>query len=183
MLISSGILASCGDAKKGIKTTTTASEEVETQKSQLEQALTDGNLKQASVVADSMSLFVDDFTPEQTVQVLTTFIKVYKDAVARHESRKALETIRKYVDVYDIALSTNPKDTKTAFQKAMRNNPELDFGAVAIAFREKLSNYDSLQDGSLNRNQSDRTDSVTKTNSDTVAEKPQEIPLELRPAE
>ncbi len=60
-------VAACGGSKKS--EAAPMAEEVEVQKSQLEQALTSGNLKQASVMADSMSLFVDDFTPEQTVQV------------------------------------------------------------------------------------------------------------------
>ncbi|MCM1077102.1 MAG: hypothetical protein NC411_07055 [Bacteroides sp.] len=167
-----------GDAKKA--EAVPAAEEVEVRKSQLEQALTSGNLKQASVMADSMSLFVDDFTPEQTVQVLTAFVSLHNDATRKHESRRDLETLRKYVDVYDIALSVNPKDTREAFRKAMRKNPELDFDSIARAFREKLSQYDSMQDGSAV--------GPAETPADTAAidsvtpEKPKELPVELRPA-
>ena len=45
-------------------------ETVEVQQSQLEEALTSGNLKQASVMADSMSLFVDSIcvNPQRCVE-------------------------------------------------------------------------------------------------------------------
>ena len=55
------------------------------------------------------------------------FLSVHNDAVAAKERRRDLETIRKYIDVYDIAVSTNPKDTRAAFAKAKRINPEVDF--------------------------------------------------------
>ncbi len=103
------IVTSCG-GKKTAEIPAATAETVEGQKSQLAEALSTGNLRQASAMADSMSLFVDDFTPEQTVQVLSAFVKVYSDAQSKRESRRALETVRKYVDVYDIALSVNPKD-------------------------------------------------------------------------
>lgn len=155
--------------------------EVEEQKSQLEEALSTGNLKQASVMADSMSLFVDDFTPEQTVQVLTAFVSIHNDASKKRETRRDLETLRKYVDVYDIALSVNPKDTRAAFKKAMSRNPELDFDSIAKAFRERLSGYDAMQDGSLANGQVAEPDTVVKP--DSVASARPELPLELRPAE
>lgn len=175
--------ASCSGSGKNENAA--SSETVGEQNSQLAQALSEGNLKQASVMADSMSLFVDDFTPEQTVQVLTAFISVHEDAVAKHERRRDLETLRKYVDVYDIALSVNPKDTRAAFGKAKRRNPAIDFDSIAADFRSKLSQYDSMQDGSLVAGEPERTDSASAPATDTVAPAPEakEIPLELRPAE
>lgn len=174
-------VAACGGSKKS--EVAPMAEEVEVQKSQLEQALTSGNLKQASVMADSMSLFVDDFTPEQTVQVLTAFVTLHNDATKKHESRRDLETLRKFVDVYDIALSVNPKDTRAAFQKAYSKNPSLDFDSIAKAFRAKLRDYDAMQDGSLVSAPEEPVD-TTPAKVDTVpAPQPVEIPLELRPAE
>lgn len=172
--------ASCGGSDKG-GSVADAGEAVEVQQSQLEEALTSGNLKQASVMADSMSLFVDDFTPEQTVQVLTAFVSIHNDASKKRETRRDLETLRKYVDVYDIALSVNPKDTRAAFKKAMSRNPELDFDSIAKAFREKLNQYDSMQDGSLSAAKPVETDTVAK--SDSGASTVKELPMELRPAE
>ena len=118
------------------------------------------------------------------MQVLSAFVKVYSDAQSKRESRRALETVRKYVDVYDIALSVNPKDTRAAFEKARRAGTGLDFDSIARAFREKLSNYDAMQDGSLTAQSSEPADTA-KAQADTVsATAPvKEIPLEHRPAE
>lgn len=132
-------------------------------------------------MADSMSLFVDDFTPEQTVQVLTAFVSIHNDASKKRETRRDLETLRKYVDVYDIALSVNPKDTRAAFKKAMSRNPGLDFDSIAKAFREKLNQYDSMQDGSLSAAKPVETDTVAKR--DSGASTVKDLPMELRPAE
>lgn len=174
-------LASCKGNKSGETESTPDTVE---QESQLAQALSTGNIKQAAAVADSLSLFVDDFTPEQTVQVLTAFISVHKDAVAKRERRRDLETLRKYVDVYDIALSVNPNDTREAFAKAKRRNPAIDFDSIAADFRSKLSQYDSMQDGSANMPEPEKADSTASVNTDTVNQpKPVEIPLEYRPAE
>lgn len=173
---------SCGGSKKNAESLPeTTTKEVEVQKSQLEQALSSGDLKHASVMADSMSLFVDDFTPAQTVQVLTAFVTLHNDATKKHEGRRDLETLRKFVDVYDIALSVNPKDTREAFRKALAANPALDFDSIAKVFRARLRDYDSMQDGSLVGASDVQPDSAK---ADTVAAKQQpELPMELRPAE
>lgn len=178
-VVTAFLCVGCGRSKS--KHAVVDTEAVEVQQSQLEEALTSGNLKQASVMADSMSLFVDDFTPEQTVQVLTAFVSIHNDASKKRETRRDLETLRKYVDVYDIALSVNPKDTRAAFKKAMSRNPELDFDSIAKAFREKLNQYDSMQDGSLSAAKPVETDTVAK--SDSGASTVKELPMELRPAE
>lgn len=163
----------CGSKKKE---TIANPVEMEQQNTRLADALNVGDIKHASTMADSMALFVDDLTPEQTVQVLMAFMTVHNDAVAKKESRRDLETLRKFVDVYDIALSANPKDTRAAFDKVKKINPEVDFDALAIAFREKLTQYDAIQDGTL---------VAAETPADTVATDSvtEEIPLELRPAE
>lgn len=172
-------IAACmtGCGGKGGGGTESVAESVDEQNTQLAEALNVGNISQASAMADSMSLFVDDFTPEQTVQVLMAFLSVHNEAAAAKERRRDLETIRKYIDVYDIALSVNPKDTRAAFAKAKRINPEVDFDSIAVMFRERLAQYDAIQDGSLVAPEPEATDSAT---TDSIVE---EIPLELRPAE
>lgn len=159
---------------------------MEEQNTQLAEALSAGNLKAASAMADSMSLFVDDFTPEQTVQVLMAFLTVHNDAVSKKERRRDLETLRKYVDVYDIALSVNPKDTRAAFEKAMRINPTVNFDSIAQSFREKLTQYDAIHDGSLVTDEPQQADTVaadTMPASRQNSDNPADLPLELRPAE
>ncbi|MDE6171441.1 MAG: hypothetical protein K2F68_09820 [Duncaniella sp.] len=175
---------SCGG--DSTKEQTVVSADVEEQNTQLAEALSAGNLKAASAMADSMSLFVDDFTPEQTVQVLMAFLTVHNDAVSKKERRRDLETLRKYVDVYDIALSVNPKDTRAAFEKAMRINPTVNFDSIAQSFREKLTQYDAIHDGSLVTDEPQQTDTVaadTMPASRQNSDNPADLPLELRPAE
>ncbi len=145
--------------------------------SRLAMALNDGQIGRASEMADSMALMVDDLTPEQTIQVLTAFLTIHNQAVASGEHRKDLETLRKYVDVYDIALSVNPRDTRAAFEKAHRLNPAVNFDSVATSFREKLTQYDAIHDGSLTA-----SEPVDTAAADTTA-KAEELPVELRPAE
>ena len=154
-------------------------EAAELQNSRLARALTEGHVETASAMADSMSLFVDDLTPDQTVQVLMAFLTVHNEAVAKKDTRRDLETLRKYVDVYDIALSVNPSDTRAAFDKARRVNPAVDLDSLATSFRERLTQYDAIHDGSLTTTEPADTETVTVDTANTV----EEIPLELRPAE
>lgn len=166
---------SCGSRKTPASEPTAEQTAVE-QASPLADALNGGNLSHASQMADSMSLFVDDFTPEETVQVLMAFLQVHNDAVANKQSRRDLETLRKYIDVYDIALSVNPKDTRKAFDKARRLNPSVDFDSLARVFRDRLTQYDAIHDSSMT------SDPADEAKPDSAAEA-EEIPLELRPAE
>ena len=175
LLLAALALAACGSSGHEEKSPV-VTEQAREQNSRLEVALSAGDINNVAQVADSMSLFVDDFTPEQTVQVLMAFLSVHNDAVEHHQSRRDLETIRKYIDVYDIALSVNPKDTRAAFDKARKMNPAVDFDSIARTFREKLTQYDAIHDSSM------LTDSQEAAPADTAAPA-EEIPLELRPAE
>lgn len=173
------LLAACGGKDAG-ETDAAAAEQTEVQQTRLANALNNGSLGEASAMADSMSLFVDDLTPEQTVQVLMAFVSVHNDAVARKETRRDLETLRKFVDVYDIALSVNPTDTRKAFADARKVNPAVDFDSLARDFRERLTQYDAIHDGSLTAAEPEQTDTVAADSMKTAEE---EVPLELRPAE
>ena len=169
----------CG-SRSAERETAVTPQEAEEQNTRLAEALNVGNISHASEMADSMSLFVDDFTPEQTVQVLMAFLTVHNDAVAKKESRRDLETIRKYIDVYDIALSVNPKDTRSAFEKARKLNPSVDFDSIARVFRDKLTQYDAIHDGSMVSEQEEEEAAPTDS---TDVKSDEEIPLELRPAD
>ena len=118
-----------------------ASPEVETaistHESGLNDAINSGDIRQASNIADSLALMVDDLTPTQTVNVLATFADVVNKAKADHNTRRAYETMRKYVDVYDIGLSINPKDLRKALEADRRYN----FDSLATAYRTGLSDY------------------------------------------
>ena len=85
------------------------------------------------------------------------------------------------MDVYDIALSANPNDTRAAFAKVRKINPAINFDSIATVFREKLTQYDAIQDGSLVAAEPEPADTVAKDSVPTSDST--EIPLELRPAE
>lgn len=179
-IVLSGMAVSCGGNKSD---STVVNENVEEQNTLLAEALSVGNLKDASAMADSMSLFVDDFTPEQTVQVLMAFLSVHNGAVEKKESRRDLETLRKFVDVYDIATGLNPNDTRAAFEKARRINPAVNFDSLARVFREQLTQYDAVQDGSLVNDEPAPADTAVATPDTVVRKTEADLPLELRPAD
>lgn len=116
---------------------------VEFQNSQLTEALRAHDLGAAEELADSMALYVDDLTPDETVMVLMAFLEVHNSADPKSDAD--LETLRKYVDVYDIAVGANPNDMRAAFAAARRLNPALDFEKAAADFRRALAEYDAVQ--------------------------------------
>lgn len=118
---------------------------VDEQSTQLVRALETHDINSASSLADSMALYVDDLTPDETVAVLLTFLEIHNNAVANGDRETDLETIRKYIDVYDIATSNNPNDMRNAFSRASRINPQVDFETAARDFRRALAEYDAVR--------------------------------------
>lgn len=161
--ISVGLLASCGgrrsDETAGI---------VEQKSSEITDALRSHNYAAASQLADSMALYVDDLTPDETVTVLLAFLEVHNRNVEQERHDDDLETLRKYVDVYDIALDNNPSDMREAFARARRLNPELDFEKAAADFRRLLAEYDAVQTYGLEP-QPAPADSTAQAPADSVA--------------
>ena len=144
---------------------------ITTHDSHLADAINSGNMAHASQMADSMALMVDDLTPGQSVNVLATFVGVIDGDLAGHRTRKAMETMRKYVDVYDIALSINPKDMRKALNADHRYN----FDSLATAYRSRLADYAYMG-----------TESAVPAKADTVAEEADDepsLPVNLRPAD
>lgn len=138
-----------------------ASPEVETAISShdtgLNDAISTGDMRKAATIADSLALMVDDLTPAQTVNVLATFADVTAKAQAEHQSRKALETMRKYIDVYDIGFSINPNDLR----KALKADSRHDYDSLATAYRSRLSDYAyTLNPEEPSAHKSETTDSV-----------------------
>ena len=128
------VLMACSGKKNA------APEIVDIQNGQLAEALNRGDYKSASVLADSMSLYVDDLEPDEVVSVLLAFLEFHNKAQGED-----LETVRKFVDVYDIAVGENPNDMRAAFRKAQSMNPNLNFEQTAKDFRRALAEYDALR--------------------------------------
>lgn len=161
------IMTACGSSDTGSKDEVTI---IETNEESIADAIAANDIRHASTVADSLALMVDDLTPEQTAGVLSTFVDVVDRASAEGSSRKMLETMRKYVDVYDIGLSINPKDLKKILDSDRRH----DYDSIASAYRSRLTDYAYTMS----------TEAPAKT-TDTIATNTatDELPINLRPAE
>ncbi len=133
------VCASCG----GGRSSETA-KLMDQQTSQLTEALRANDYATAATLADSMALYIDELTPEETIAVLMAFLEVHNKVTADNP-RSDLETLRKYVDVYDIAVGANPNDMRRAFAEAKARNPQLDFEQAARDFRRLLAEYDAVQ--------------------------------------
>ena len=158
-------LTSCG-GKRSDETTVI----VERKNSQLTDALRSRDYSTASSLADSMALYVDDLTPDEAVTVLMAFLEAHNINADNGRESDDLETLRKYVDVYDIATGNNPNDMRAAFSRARSINPELDFEKAAGDFRRLLAEYDAVQTyGEVSEPDKNKTDSTATTPADSVA--------------
>ena len=103
----------------------------------------------------------------------TKYDKHCLHTVSREEAEKRidddLETLRKYVDVYDIAISNNPNDMRAAFSRARSVNDNLDFEQVAADFRRKLAEYDAVQTYGNDPQPEKSVTDTTETVADSVA--------------
>lgn len=118
---------------------------VDEQSSQLQEAMQRQDMNTVSAIADSMALYVDDLTPDETVTVLLAFLEIHNRAVEAGNASTDLETLRKYVDVYDIATGNNPNDMREAFARARSVNGAVDFEKAAADFRRSLAEYDAVR--------------------------------------
>lgn len=114
----------------------------EEQNTQLYAALQDHDIARAELLADSMAInLLDDLTPDEAVTVLLAYLEVHNDAVKKDERERDLRTLRKFIDVYDIALSNNPTDFPAAVAKAREQNSNLDLQATYRTFKENIDKY------------------------------------------
>lgn len=124
---------------------------------------TDGrSVTEANV--DSLALMADDLTPIEAAQVLAT----YTDMIGKMSARsKKLETMRKFVDVYDIVMTVNGSDMRQMFENVAQRWPQYDPAARAKEYREQLADY---ADGSVNEESSSAGDYAAPVDSTKTAE-------------
>jgi len=115
------------------------------QNSMLTQALAAHDMGRAGAIADSLALIVDDLTPDETVTVLLTFLEIHNRSVADKNADADLVTLRKYVDVYELAMNSDAAAMREAFGRARGLNPNVDFEKSYEEFLRALSEYDALQ--------------------------------------
>ncbi len=131
----SAMLASCGGGGNS------AAEDK--QIVEIEQAAESFSGTRGEMQIDSLALMADDLTPAEASQVLLTYMRIREDARKAGNEKRELETMRKFVDVYDIVLGANGADMRETFERIARHNPHHNFEAAAKEYRELLSNYAS----------------------------------------
>lgn len=133
-IIAMGLLVACS----GKKNSAPADEEIV----ELEQQLNDSKQSNSAISQiDSLALMADDLTPAEALKVLITYMHVAQEAKEANKSKLELETMRKYVDVYDIVMGANRSDMTKAFEKFAKRNANYNVIATAKDYRERLSNY------------------------------------------
>ncbi len=147
---------------------------------------TDG--RKMSVVADSMALYADDLSPEQALTVLSTFYRVHLDARANGERRKDIQTMRKFIDVYDIVMSNHRDELRRLMLRTYEADSTLNLPGAIDEFKRLLDDYDSAH-GQGGEYVAPKRDTVPEQaeapalDASEGASSLQEEPVEYRPAE
>lgn len=115
------------------------------QNSLLTQALASHDLQRAGALADSMASIVDELNPDETVTVLLTFLEIHNGAASSKDADADLVTLRKYVDVYELAMNADANGMRDAFSRAKKLNGNVDFEKSYNEFRRALAEYDARQ--------------------------------------
>lgn len=122
---------------------------------------------------DSLALMADDLTPSEAMEVLLAYMRIINNAKATDNTQLQLETMRKYVDVYDIVLGADRSGMTDAFARLARHNATLDLAVAAKDYRAYLADY---ADGQISEDGSAATEEAPKAATDSTAAKPAEQP-------
>lgn len=107
---------------------------------ELEQQLNDSQQSGLAIShIDSLALMADDLTPAEALKVLITYMHVVQEAKEANKSKLELETMRKFVDVYDITMGANRSEMSKAFESFAKRNANYNVIATAKEYRERLS--------------------------------------------
>lgn len=173
-------LAACSSKKSD------ASEAVseEMRNSHLFEAINAGDMMRTASIADSLALNVDEITNNESVAVLMAYLEVHNKASEAKDRQRDLETLRKFVDVYDLSLQRDRDGMQAAIAQARQVNPDVDLEAICRDFRAKLAEYDAIQGGDLTNDEPAQADSIsTAVDSTSVRGSEEELPVEMRPAD
>lgn len=174
-------LASCSSKKSD----TSAGVEEEMMNSHLFEALENKDYTRVTSIADSLAFDVDDLSNNESVAVLLAYLNVHNHYSKKGNSKKDLETLRKFVDVYDLSLQRDRSGMIAAIEQAKEANPEVDLAALYTSFRAKLSEYDAVQGADLTvESHSAKSDStIVISDSTKVKGNESDLPVEMRPAD
>lgn len=144
----------------------------------LRMAIEHHDRKQLSSMLDDMALNADDLSPESGVSVLMGYYEMYTQYAGERRSRQAMETMRNFVDVYDIVNANHKENFKRALKKTNPVYPNVDFEEVYAQFQEKLANYDGSWGSVADAEPQESGDSTEVAEADTT-----DLAPEFRPAE
>lgn len=156
-----------------------ASIDIEQTNDALMAAVESHDRKNITSMIDELALNADDLSPEKGVSVLMGYYEMYNQYNSERRTKQAMETMRNFVDVYDIVNANHKENFKRALKRTNTVYPDVDFEAVYSQFLEKLSNYDGSPVGS-SYDEETPVDSATEAAVDSVAP---ELAPEFRPAE
>ena len=158
---------------------------VEEQSSMLTEALKSKDMARVSALADSMAMYIDELTPDEVVTVLLAYLEVHNSAAQAGDRQKDLETLRKFVDVYDLSMSIDEEKFLSALQQVKKINPNMDVPSIVADFRDKLAEYEALNGVDF-----DDEPAVPAAKSDSTAKevvkedaKVEEVPEVIKPNE
>lgn len=134
-------LTACGRSAEKEQTVVPANTDtVVTEQVKVDQMLNGGAAKMSETI-DNLALNADDLEPREAVAVLVGYLEIEKEAQAAHKHKAALETIRKFVDVYDIVISNHGDKMRDAIRRNA-SSTGIDLTAVASQFRNRLHGVD-----------------------------------------
>lgn len=147
------------------------------------EAVQNHDRKQLSQAIDEMALNADDLSPKQAVSVLMGYYELQSQYASEHRTKQSMETMRNFVDVYDIVSSNHGADFKRALESTKQYFPDVDFTAIYLQYADKLSGYEG--GGVYTEPTESVADSTHTATIDSVAENQSsdQLPPELRPAE
>lgn len=121
-----------------------------------------------SILADSLALNVDDLSNSESVAVLAAYLQVHNNASLSDDRQKDLETLRKFVDVYELSFQRDRDGMKEAVAEARRHNSDMDLEALYNEFKGRLAEYDALQGGELTNEPEDTSAKPDSTATDST---------------
>lgn len=151
---------------------------------EIESAIKSGEGTRAiSTRVDSMALEADDLTPSEAVQVLVAYMRLHEEAKSNGDTKLDMETLRKFVDVYDIVTSVGGSEMNETFSKLAKRNPRFNIPVAAKEYRSILADY---ADGVATEEESERPAPKAQTDSvkaDAAAADTPEVKAEEQSAE
>ncbi|MCM1337148.1 MAG: hypothetical protein NC187_01760 [Candidatus Amulumruptor caecigallinarius] len=183
-LVMAGALALTVAACSSKKSDSSEAVNEEMRNSHLFEAINSGDMMRTASIADSLALNVDDITNNESVAVLMAYLEVHNKASEANDRRLDLETLRKFVDVYDLSLQRDRDGMQAALAQARQVNPDVDLEVLCREFRAKLAEYDAIQGGDLTNDEPAAADTTAAAvDSMSVRGSEEELPVEMRPAD